>query len=139
VDIKEFLEYIIFADKRIKNKQAEIYQLYCLATSTTAPMGSEAVQTSGVSDKVGNAATKILQEKEKAERMVKEYVEERAKRIALIEKLENPLEYDVIHLHYVQDKSLKDIATEVCKSYQYIVEIHNQALKNLSKHIESYV
>jgi len=139
VDIEEFLDYIILADKRIKNKKVEIYQLYCLAESVTAPMGSEAVQTSGVSDKVGNTVTKIIQEKEKAERMVEEYIAERAKRIALIETLKNPLEYDVIHLKYVQGKSLAEIATEVCKSYQYVVEIHGKVLKNLSKHIESYM
>ena len=139
MDIKEFLEYIILADKRIKNKQIEIYQLYCLATSTTAPMGSEAIQTSGVSDKVGNAVTKIMQEKEKAERMVEEFVEERAKRIALIETLENPLYYDVIHLHYVQGKQLTDIATEKGYAESYIYEIHGKALKNLTKHMESYV
>ena len=136
MDIKEFLEYIISAEIRIRNKKIEIKQLYDLKSSIVDNM---AVQTSGTTDKIGNIVIKIEQEKEKALQMVATYIQERAKRIALIETLKNPLEYDVIHLHYVQDKQLTDIAAEKGYAESYIYEIHGKALKNLTKHIESYI
>lgn len=134
MDIKEFLEYIISTEIKIKNKKVEIQQLYDLKSSVVDDL---AVQTSGVSDKIGNVVIKILKEKEKALQMVETYIEEKSKRIALIETLKNPLEYDVIHLHYVQGKQLTDIATEKGYAESYIYEIHGKALKNLTKHMES--
>ncbi len=134
MDIKEFLDYIISAEIKIKNKKVEIQQLYDLKSSVVDEL---AVQTSGVSDKIGNVVVKILKEKEKALQMVETYIEEREKRIALIETLKNPLEYDVIHLHYVQGKQLTDIAIEKGYAESYIYEIHSKAIKNLTKHMES--
>ncbi len=134
MDIKEFLEYIISAEIKIKNKKIEIQQLYDLKSSVVDDL---AVQTSGVTDKIGNIVAKILKEKEKALQMVETYIEEKAKITALIETLESPLEYDVIHLHYVQGKQLTDIAAEKGYTESYIYEIHGKALKNLTKHMES--
>lgn len=134
MDIKEFLDYIISAEIRIKNKKIEIKQLYDLKSSIVDNL---AVQTSGTTDKIGNIVIKIEQEKEKALQMVATYIQEKAKRIALIETLKNPLEYDVIHLHYVQGKQLTDIAIEKGYAESYIYEIHSKAIKNLTKHMES--
>ncbi len=139
MSVKEYLLYIKVFDKRIQNKRIEVYQLRCLATSITAPTDTENVQSSGVTDRVGNIAPSVVQLEKEIKEMIDVYVREKAKRIRLIETLENVLEYDVIHMHYVQYKSLAEIAIEKGMSYQYIVEIHGKALKNLVKPMETYI
>jgi hypothetical protein len=137
--IREYLEYIEKADALIKNKCVEVYQLRCLATSITAPTDAESIQTSGVTDRVGNIVPKIVMLEKEINQMIDEFVDEKAKRINLIEKLESTVEYDVVHKHYVQYKKLTEIAIEKGYAYQSIVEIHGKALNHLSKHMETYV
>lgn len=129
--VKEYLDYIQDADRRIKNKSVEVFQLECLATSITAPTDTEAIKTSGVTDRVGNIVPKIVQVKKEISNMIAEFIDEKAKRIRLIETLENPLEYDVVHLYYVQGMKFTEVAVELGKSYEWILEIHSRAIKNL--------
>ena len=140
-----YLEQIERYDKFIQAKLAEIYQLRCLATSVTAATGSERVQTSGTSDKVGNITATIVDKENEVQKMIEHFFNEKSERIKLIEQLENTLEYTVLHERYIQYMSLKDIAAKEGYSYQYICEIHGRAikkiqsfLKNLYKPIESY-
>ena len=58
----EFLKQIERADKVISNKLYEVQRLRVLAVSTTVPTDREVVQTSGVSDKVGNIVAKIYEQ-----------------------------------------------------------------------------
>lgn len=129
--VKEYLNYMQEADIRIKNKSVEVFQLECLATSITAPTDTEAIKTSGVTDRVGNIVPKIVQAKKEISNMIAEFIDEKAKRIRLIETLENPLEYDVVHLHYVQYKKLTEVAAELGYSYAWILEVHEKSIKNL--------
>lgn len=137
--VKEYLEYIEKADALIKNKCVEVYQLRCLATSITAPTDSESIQTSGVTDRVGNIVPKIVMLEKEINQLIDEFVDEKARRIQLIEMLESTIEYDVIHKKYVQYKKLTEIAIEKGYAYQSIVEIHGKALNHLSKHMETYI
>lgn len=130
-DVKTFLKYIQTADTRIKNKLVEVYQLRCLATSITAPTDSDPIQTSGVTDRVGNAVPKIVELENEINNMIDHFVDEKKKRIYLIDLLQNELEYQVCHMHYVQYKDLTDVAVELGYSYPWILEIHGRALNNL--------
>lgn len=131
--IKAFLKYIQTADTRIKNKLVEVYQLRCMATSITAPTDSDAIQTSGITDRVGNVVPKIVELENEINNMIDHFVDEKQKRVKLIETLENDLEYKVCHMHYVQYKELTDIALELGYSYPWILEVHSKAINNLCK------
>lgn len=140
-----YLEEIEKYDRFIKSKIAEIEQLRCLATSVTAAIGSERVQTSGTSDKVGSTTAIIVDKENELRNMVEHFFNEKSERIKLIEQVKNPLEYTVLHERYIQYMSLKDIAEEESYSYQYICEVHGRALKNIQiflnnlyKPIETY-
>lgn len=130
-DVKNFLKYIKTADTRIQNKLVEVYQLRCLATSITAPTDSESIQSSGVTDRVGNIVPKIVMMEEEINKMIDHFIDEKKKRVNLIDLLQNDLEYQVCHRHYVQYRELKDIAVELGYSYAWILEIHDRATKNL--------
>lgn len=135
---KEYLEQIKKADERIQNKSVELYQLKCLATSVTVATDKEPVATSGVSDKVGNTVIKIVELSDEINAEIDAFIELRAKCIAVIEKLENSLEYAVIHQHYVQYKTLAQIAIDKCYTHQYIIEVHKKALKNIQNILTTY-
>jgi hypothetical protein len=130
-DVKTFLKYIKTADTRIQNKLVEVYQLRCLATSITAPTDSESIKSSGVTDRVGNIVPKIVMMEEEINQMIDQFIDEKKKRVMLIDLLQNDLEYQVCHMHYVQYKELKDVAIELNKSYAWILEVHKNAIKNL--------
>ena len=141
-----YLEQIERYDKFIQEKLAEIYQLRCMATSVTAAMGTERVQSSSASDKLGNIVAAIADKEEEVQQMINHFFAEKAERIQLIEKLDNLLEYTVLHDRYIQYMALTDVAEKEGYSYQYILEIHGRALKNIQiflnnlyKPMETYI
>lgn len=128
---EEYLQEVQILDEKIKNKQIELYQLWCLATSITSAPDKEPIQSGSVSDKVGNTVVKIAAMSEEINNMIDHFIDEKAKRVKLIETLQKPLDYTVLHKHYIQYKTLVAIAEEKGYSYQYIVEVHRNALKKL--------
>lgn len=134
---REYLEQIKKADERIQNKSVELYQLKCLATSITAATDNEPVCTSGASDKVGNLVAKIVDLEKQTNAAIDDFVELRAKCIKVIEQIENSLEYTVLHQHYVQYKTLAQIAIDKGYSHQYIIEVHKKALINIQNILNS--
>lgn len=127
--VKEYLSEIKILDKIIKDKQGELQELFCIATSITAPTDRDPVQSTGQhSDKVVNGVLMIAEKQEEISRLIAE----REKRIKLIRCLKKPIEYDVIYGHYVLGLSLADLAEELHYTYQYIILIHGRALKKLN-------
>lgn len=125
---KEHLQQIRILDTRINNKLVERFQLDCLRTNITSSLSSEPRGSGGVTDKVGNITAKLIDLEEQINRMVDEFVNQKQECITLIEKVHDPLQYTVLHKHYVQYKKLAEIAGEEHYSYDYIKEIHSKAL-----------
>ena len=119
----------------IHNKQIELKQVEELATSITVPTDREAVQTSGVSDKVGNCATRIADLIDEIEAVINKYLDEKSKRIKVIDAVlfQNVTQYDLLFRHYVEYKDLVDVAPELKLSYPYVLELHQEALKKVAK------
>lgn len=131
-----FLKQIERADRAINNKLSEIYKLRQLATSIAVPIDREVVQTSGVSDRVGNIVAKIIDLEKEVNLLVDEYINIRQSCIKVIELLQDPLQYSVIHKHYVQYKTFAEIANEEHYTYQWILKVHSRALDNITKILE---
>lgn len=132
----EFLRQIEKADKIIDNKLYEVQRLRLLAVSTTVPTDREAVQTSGVSDKVGNIVAKIVDLEEEINELIDNYIDIQRHCIGVIESLENPLHYTVLHKHYVQYKSFAEIAEEEHYSYDGIMKVKRKALEQVDAILE---
>ena len=136
---KEYLQQIRNLKNEIKNKESELFLLECLATGTTAPTDREPVQTSGVSDKVGNLAVKIVMQQHEILKQKAEAVEQISECISVIEKVRElpcktaETQYNILHKRYVGFKKLKQIAKEECYDYDYIRELHGVALRNVAK------
>lgn len=133
----EFLKQIERADTLIDSKLSELYRLRCLVTSITVPTDREAIQTSGVSDKVGNTVAKIVDLENEIDDMIDEYIDTRNKCIGVIEQLKDTLQYKVIHMRYVEYKSYVEIEDELNYSHQWIMEVRRNALREIERIINS--
>ena len=133
----EFLKQIERADTLIDSKLSELYRLRCLVTSITVPTDREAIQTSGVSDKVGNTVAKIVDLENEIDDMIDEYIDTRNKCIGVIEQLKDTLQYKVIHMRYVEYKSYVEIEDELNYSHQWIMEVRRNALREIERVINS--
>lgn len=133
MDARVYLQQIAKDDNLIQNKCVEVYQLRCLATSVTAPMGTEPVQTSGVSDKVGNITAKIVDLEADINRMIDKFIDDKQERIKVIEQIDDELQYNILHKHYVQGKKFREIAEEEHYTEVHISKQHQKALKKVQK------
>jgi hypothetical protein len=133
----EFLKQIERADTLIDSKLSELYRLRCLVTSITVPTDREAIQTSGVSDKVGNTVAKIVDLENEIDDMIDGYIDTRNKCIGVIETLTNSLQYKVIHMHCVQYKTYAEIEDELNYSHTWVMEVRREALKNIEEIINA--
>lgn len=125
----EFLRQIERYDRLIDCKLSELFRYKNLVTSVTVPTDREAVQTSGVSDKVGNTVAKIIDLKNEIDTIIDEYIDTRKRCINVIEMLrDQPIQYTIIHKHYVQYKTYAEIAAEENYSYDGIIKAKNRAL-----------
>lgn len=128
----EFLQQIEMYDSLVDAKIGERDKLWELATKITVPTDREAIQTSGASDKVGNIAAKLADIDRELNEIIDEYIDIKVECISLIEKLaDRPIEYRVIHKHYVQYKTFVEIEQEEGYSYQGIMKIKERALNRI--------
>ena len=132
---RKYLEEIEIYETAIHNKQIEKKQLEDLSTSITAPTDRDAVQTSGVSDKVGNCAVRIADLIDEIEEVINEYLTEKQKRIKVIDSIlfQNVTQYNLLFKRYVEYKNLTDIAPEIKVSYPHALDLHREALKKVAK------
>jgi hypothetical protein len=137
MEAKEYLQQIARDNNLIQNKCVEVYQLRCLATNITAPMGTEPVQTSNISDKVGIIAVKIVDLENEINNLIDRYIDDKQERIEIIEQIADPLQYNILHKHYVQGKKFKEIADEEHYSEIHINKQHQKALEKVQNILKS--
>ena len=105
-----FLEQVKKIDLRIKNKLIEKQQWHDLALSITGSMDGERVQATGAKDKMSLAVIACTDMEAEILQEVENLRNEKKKVVQLIEQLYSPMEYNVLHLRYIQHKSLQEIA-----------------------------
>lgn len=138
-EAKEYLQRIEDIDTRIKNKSIEKAQHYALmmdiATSITANMSGERVQSSGSKQRMADTVDDKLTYICNIDKRIAELEKEKEEIIATIELL--PMdEYDILHKCYVQRMSLKQVAAERDESYSSTTTTHGVALTKLAAILE---
>lgn len=128
----EFLQQIATYDSLVDGKISERDKLWDLATKITVPTDKEAIQTSGVSDKVGNIGAKLADVERELDEIIDEYIDIQRECIKLIERLaDKPVEYNVIHKHYVLYKSFAEIEREENYTHDGIMKVRRRALARI--------
>lgn len=91
--------------------------------------GRERVQTSAVGDKLCKDVVKYTMFDQRINDEIDRFVNAKNQIIAEIRELHNADYIKVLYKVYVQFKSLKITATEMKRSYNYVLDVHKKALK----------
>lgn len=136
MDAKEFLRQLEKLDVLIRNKLIEKEQWRDVALGITANMGGEKVQSSGSQQRMADAIGKCIDMEAEIDGLIDRLVDKKKAVVAVIEQLDSPTEYNVLHLRYVQFKSLQDIADHYGKDYGWATTVHGRALKGVQAILE---
>ena len=131
MDAKEFLSQVKKLDLMIKNKLIEKQQWKDIALGITANMDGERVQSSGSQQKMSDAIVKCIDMETEINSLVDKLIDTKREVIHTIEQLESPTQYNVLHMIYIQDKTLQEVADEYNMSYDWAATTHGRALKNV--------
>lgn len=138
-EAKEYLQRIENIDILIRNKSIEKAKHHSLmldiATSITANMSGERVQSSGSKQRMADTVDDKLTYIQKIDKRIAELEAEKEEIISTIEQLPKD-EYDILHKCYVQYMSLKQVAIERDESYSSTTTIHGNALTKLAAILE---
>lgn len=116
----------------MKNKLIERQQWEDLAQCITAQMGGERVQSSGNPSKMADAICTCIDMEDEIDAQVKRLATKKRDVISVIEQLKM-VEYDVLHMKYIQYKDFFEIADKYGKDYNWATTIHGRAKKSVQR------
>lgn len=120
-------------DSIIKNKLIEQRQWKDIALGITANMGGERVQSSGSKSKMADAVEKCVDMEREIDGLIDKLIDTKKEVIQTIEQLYSPTEYNVLHLRYIQYKSLQEIADKYNKSYDWVKTTNGRAIASVQR------
>ena len=126
-----YLERVEMIDSIIKNKLIEQRQWKDIALGITANMGGERVQSSGSKSKMADAVEKCVDIEREIDSLVDKLIDTKREVIQTIEQMNSPIEYNVLHMRYIQFKDLQSIADHYGKEYGWATTTHGRALKSV--------
>ena len=132
-DAKEFLKQVEKLDVRIKNKLIEQQQWREIALGITANMDGERVQSSGAKSKMADAVVKCVDIEAEIDSLVDILIDTKKDVIHTIEGLDSATEYNLLHMRYIQFKSLQEIADHYGRDYGWATTTHGRALKSVQE------
>jgi hypothetical protein len=132
-EAKDFLEQVKKADVIIKNKLIERQQWHDLALTITANMDGERVQSSGTKSKLAEAVEICVDAEDEILTEVSNLRNVKKMVTQVIQRLYSYVEYNVLHMRYIQYMDLQEIADHYGKEYGWATTTHGRALKNVQK------
>ncbi|NLB90552.1 MAG: hypothetical protein GX786_04970 [Clostridiales bacterium] len=110
----------------------QIEKMEAFAQRTTAPIDKkEGRGKGGYSDVVGNGATAIADIKREYGKPIQVYLEHVAQVIKAFEKLDDPDQYRIMNMRYIEGLLWEEIMEQIPASRNWCFERHRKALKKL--------
>jgi Mg2+ and Co2+ transporter CorA len=128
-----FLEQVEKLDAIITNKIIERKQWRDIALGITGHSEGERVQSSGAKDKMASAIIKCVDMEKEIDSLIDKLIDTKKEVIQTIERLDSAIEYNVLHMRYIQYKSLQEIADHYGKDYGWSTTTHGRALKSVQE------
>ena len=128
-----FLERVEMVDSIINNKLIEQRQWKDLALGITANMGGERVQSSGSKSKMADALNKVIDMEDEINRTVDKLISVKCEVVSVLEQLDTPMEYNVLHKRFIQYKTLREIADECGKDYDWVKTVNGRAIASVQR------
>ena len=133
---QRMLEQVEMIDSIVKNKLIEQQQWKDIALGITANMGGERVQSSGTQSKMADALNRCIDIEREIDEAVDRLIDTKRGVIALLEKLESPTEYRILHDRYIKYMTLQEIADKYGKEYGWVTTTHGRALASVDRLME---
>jgi hypothetical protein len=93
--------------------------------------GEKVKSSSTTTSKMEDAVIKCIMVEEEIAATVERLIGEKKAIVGLIEKLDSPTEYRILHMRYIQYISLADIAEKLNKEYTWVTTVHGRAVKHI--------
>lgn len=132
-DAKTLLRSIEKLDVIIKNKLVEKEQWKAIALGITASMEGDRVQSSGSPSKMADAVIKCIAVEDEINSLIDSLIDTKKRVIEIIEQVESPIEYDLLHRKYIQFQEFHEIADAYGKEYGWATTTHGRALKSVQE------
>lgn len=130
---KEYLSAVYTKEKDILAQQEYIEALRTTLTSISVRTDIERVQSSSDPDKLGNILAQVDEEERKLEAMKADFLVYKVEAITAIKQVQTEKHRTLLHEKYINYKSFKVIAGLMNYSYDYILELHGNALDEFEK------
>ena len=126
---QEFLRQVKLYDIHINNKLEEKARLKARALRITSSWGGEHVSGSGNQDNLGDAVSKIIDLEQEIDKAIDSFVNKKREVNAVLQKIQNPDQLDLLYKVYFQYETLEQVACEMNMSYRNACYIHGRALQ----------
>lgn len=130
---KEYLLQIKDLTKEVKNQEEYIERLKDSLGIIGMQYDKERVQSSSEHDKFAQVFAQIDEQESILEDLKEKLILTKVKIINMIHELENEKYKNLLNIVYVDMKSLKKAASIMCFSYDYVKELHGDALKTFAQ------
>ena len=135
---RQYLSQLETIDETINQDLERLAEMKANAMSTGGiDYGRERVQTSAVGDKLCKDVVKYTMFDQHINDEIDHFVNAKNQIITEIRGLHNADYIKVLYKVYVQFKSLKIAATEMKRSYNYVLDVHKKALKAFEEMYEN--
>lgn len=131
-DAKEYLNQVRLCDTKINNKLEELSRLRDMVTKITATLKADVVGGGGSQDKLGDAVARIVDLQREINAAVDDYVDRSRAIAAIIDKISDAEQLQVLHKRYFEYKKWEEIACEMHMTYRNVCYIHGRALQSVA-------
>lgn len=128
-DAEKYLQQIERLDAQIEIKLEEKTRLKEMALKTTSAPKEIPFSSGGKQDQFTDIMAKIGDLETEIDRLV----DRRADIVGTIQSVENTNQMKTLYKHYAQGKNLRQVASEIDKSYRQTCYIHRAGLATISK------
>ena len=128
---QEFLRQVRLCDIQINSLLEEKAQMETLALKVTSSWGGEHVSGSGNQDKLGDTVAKIIDLERKIDKAVDRFVDKKEEVKAVLSKIQNPEQLELLLKVYIHYESLEKVACEMGYTYRNACYIHGRALQTV--------
>lgn len=136
MDVKTRLQRLQLLDTVINQKLRELESLKALSTCVAGfDTSRERVQTSGSGDApFVTPVLRIIALEQEIDAEIDTFVDEKHKIIQVIQRLDSPLQMEVLYRRYVEYQSFERIAAEMNIAPQHAFVLHRKGLKALEQY-----
>lgn len=137
LDAKRYLQQIRLYDSRISAKLEELQHTKEMALRVTPTLKKDAASGTGTQDKLAEAVAKIVDLEATINEDISRYIAAKQEISAVIDKLSDPDQLQVLHMRYVQYKTWEQIACDMGFSYRWVCTIHGRALQQVENFLKN--